>query len=253
MLGVLIFALAQWYDHRTSHYRIIVSPERIAAMMAAHRQQFGTDPDARTRRALIDRYIESEMLLREARARNLDRDDEIVRRRMVQKMQFLLDDIDTPREPTDDELRAFHRQHAASYREPGKISFSHIYFVDRQRAEATLATLPDTVERAPERSDLFAGAFDLARIDGERAVRLFGSSELTAKLFAAPPHRWVGPWRSAYGWHLVRISLVEPATSPAFDVLRSRLREDWRAEQQATAHRDRLSSLMEKYTIERPE
>ena len=56
---------------------------------------------------LIDGYIREEVLVREARALSLDRDDAIVRQHLAQKMQFLLESDAEAAVATDAELRAY--------------------------------------------------------------------------------------------------------------------------------------------------
>src|SRR5260370_1160777 len=66
-----------------------------------HRRRTGALPTADEERALVQRYVDSEVLYREALAEGLDRGDLIVRRRLVQKMEFLLGAGADGREPTD--------------------------------------------------------------------------------------------------------------------------------------------------------
>ncbi len=65
------------------------------------------------------------MLYREGVARGLDHDDEIIRRRVVQKVQFLSQDLATPPAPAKADLRAHFQSHAAAYREVERATFSH--------------------------------------------------------------------------------------------------------------------------------
>ena len=44
----------------------------------------------------------------------LDKDDEIVKRRMAQKMQFLAEDVAAAREPTTAELKGWYEKNSAS-------------------------------------------------------------------------------------------------------------------------------------------
>ena len=67
----------------------------------------------------------------------LDKDDEIVKRRMAQKMQFLAEDVAAAREPTTAELEAGSRRTAPSSAQPPRLSFRHLYFSpDRRGARA---------------------------------------------------------------------------------------------------------------------
>ena len=54
----------------------------------------------------------------------LDKDDTIVRRRLAQKVEFLMDDVSGVTEPDDVTLQAYYDKHAERYREPPRLSLS---------------------------------------------------------------------------------------------------------------------------------
>src|SRR5690606_31157400 len=61
-------------------------------------------------------FVEDEVLYREAMALGLHAADPIVRRRLIQKMRFLLEDTAPIAEPTEAELAAYLKEHAARFR-----------------------------------------------------------------------------------------------------------------------------------------
>src|SRR5690242_17102463 len=118
--GFVLFLAGEAHRRETDPLRIVVTPEREARLVNRYVLQFGSPPEAATRAALVDREIEEEMLFRQGLALGLDRNDELVRRRIVQKMQFLLEDVSPPAEPADAELRAFYSLHADRYTTPAR-------------------------------------------------------------------------------------------------------------------------------------
>jgi peptidyl-prolyl cis-trans isomerase C len=54
---------------------------------------------------LVEQRVSEEILFREALALGLDKDDEIIKRRLAQKMDFLAADIAALQDPSDTELR----------------------------------------------------------------------------------------------------------------------------------------------------
>ncbi|CAN7260782.1 peptidylprolyl isomerase [Phenylobacterium sp. LjRoot225] len=257
--GLVLFAAYEHHRADTDLYRIEVTPQRVAQLVAGYRAEFGGEPSPQRVNQLVDRYVDDEVLYREGLARKLDRDDEIVRRRVVQKMQFLQQDLAAPAEPTESELAAYYRAHRADYVAPAAVGFSHIFFADgaggseiaRRRALAVLASLSDAATRAPDRGDSFPDLYDYSGFSPDAARRLFGDSELSRRLFALPPGRWAGPFRSSYGWHLVRVQTVEPAKIPAFDAVRPRVRDAMVASRQAAANRESFQALRARFTVVR--
>ena len=236
-----------------------MTPERVNKLADGYRQQFGAPPTPQGLKALVDRYVDEEILFRQGQAMRLDRDDEIIRRRVVQKMQFLQQDLASPQEPSEASLEAYYRDHLAHYAQPGRIAFSHIYFsperggdeAARRRAAATLTTLSDAVSRAPDRGDAFADLYDYAAFGPTQARRLFGDGELSMRLFQAPVGHWSGPYRSAYGWHLVRVQSAAAAKVPALSEVRDQVRADVIADAQAEANRKSFAALKARFTVVR--
>ena len=259
LVGLILFVAADAYKRATNVYRIDITPERIAALELSYRQQFGTPPTPAAREALIDRYIDEEVLFREGLAMGLDRGDEIVRRRVVQKMQFLQQDLAPPREPTDQDLRAWYASHLSQYAIPPRVSFTHIFFSPDQggdagaqeRAKAVLARLDGSVKRAPERGDNFPDLYDYTGFGPEEAARLFGATPLVQALFNAPTGRWVGPYRSGYGWHLLLISGRRPPQSPPFDAVRDQVRADRLAAGEAEENHRAFEALKSRFVVVR--
>ena len=63
---------------------------RLASLWQA---QMGSPASEQQLGSLIDSWVREEVMLREALRLNLDRDDTIIRRRLVQKLEFLAEDI----------------------------------------------------------------------------------------------------------------------------------------------------------------
>ena len=207
---------------------------------------------------IVEAYIQEEALYREGKAMGLDRDDEIVRRRISQKVEFLQQDRSLPAAPSDADLARYFDAHAAAYGTPVRTTFSHLYFSTdavgegpaRARAVHALEAL-----KAGATADVGADPFpDLnaySNLAESEAVRLFGDSELAHRLPTAPVGQWSGPYRSGYGWHLVRVDARTPAARPALADVRDQVREDYLRAAQAKANAQALARLKTRYTVVR--
>jgi peptidyl-prolyl cis-trans isomerase C len=259
LVGLVLFVAAERHRTATDVYRIVVTPERVAKLTNAYRLQFGADPTPAGLEVLIDKDIDEEVLYREGVALKLDRDDAIVRRRVVQKMQFLEQDLAAPAEPTEAELQRYYPSHLARYATPEKVSFSHIYFsadrggdqAARQRAEVALAGLDDGTTRAPDRGDSFPDLYDYSSFGPDQAVRLFGDGEFSHMLFKAPVGHWAGPFRSSYGWHLVRVQSKAASRTPPVSEIRDQVRDDAIAAAQVISNEKSFQALKARFTVVR--
>ena len=259
-IGALLFVLyGVMHDRREpTSDTIAVSAAQISLFQEQWRQQQGRPPTQPELQWLIDQYIREEVLSREAKALGLDRDDTIVRRRLAQKMDFLVADIAALAEPSNEQVRKFFTTHAEQYREPVKLSFTHIYFnpddrrghaqQDAERVLAKLRAEEHLLPRAPERGDHFMLSADYAQRTQVEVAREFGQA-FAEQLFATPLGQWEGPIESGYGVHLVRIQERTAATLPEFDTVRTKVKDDFIAHQRQEASESAYQQLRERYKI----
>ena len=118
VLGALVFAAARYFDSDASRYRIDAGPGQRARLETTYRQQYGVAPSAEQLQYLLNQYVRSEILFREGLAMGLDRDDEIVRRRVVQKIEFVNQDLDLDAEPDEAALVGYFKRHETRYSAP---------------------------------------------------------------------------------------------------------------------------------------
>ena len=85
------------------------------------------------RRLLMIEYGREEALYREALILGLDRNDQIIRQRLVQKMEFVAAAMIAAK-PID--ANAHYEANLESYRAPVRLSFTHLFFREREDALA---------------------------------------------------------------------------------------------------------------------
>ena len=108
--------------------RIVLTENDLSQMTIATLAQGRPAPTIEQMRNLLEAKIREEVLCREALTMGLDKDDIIAKRRMLQKMDFLAEDLSDLREPSRDELQAWFRNNAQRFAYPPRISFRHLYF-----------------------------------------------------------------------------------------------------------------------------
>ena len=90
-------------------------------------------------RSLVEQKVTEEILFREAVALGLDQDDQIIKRRLAQKMDFLAADLAALEEPTDAQLADWYSKHSDRFALPPHASYRHLYF-SRTNAEGARTT-----------------------------------------------------------------------------------------------------------------
>jgi parvulin-like peptidyl-prolyl isomerase len=216
-------------------------------------------PDAAGLRALADQEAMQRILAREAMAFGLEEGDEIIERRLAQKMDFLLADLAQLEPPTREELAAWYAANAERFTLPPRASFRHLYFSPdargddgaRAAAEATLVEVADRPIDAPDlaaRADRFMFQDFYGGRSPEQVSKEFGPG-FAADIFALAPGGWHGPIRSGYGWHLVRLDTLEPARVPALDEIEADVRAAWTGERYGEIRRRAEDDMRARYTI----
>ncbi len=260
VLGAAVYATASQFDTESSRYRIDAGPEQRARLEATFQQQYGAPPTQAQVDYLLAQYVRSEILFREGLALGLDRDDEIVRRRVVQKIEFLNEDTLAEGNVDEQQLEQFFTSHALRYAAPATTAFTQVYFsVDqggdeaaRARADATLKQL-SRKHAAPDSTaalgDLFATGNQFDAVNATEAASLFGDSQVSVALFTAPIGEWAGPFRSGYGWHLVYVTGRQTAHAQSLDAVRDRVKADFIAATRARQNEDEFRRIASKYRI----
>jgi hypothetical protein len=231
---------------------IVVDAAQVDYQRNLFHSQFGYYPDAARQRELLDSYVREEMLHREALRLGLDTDDEIIRRRLVQKMEFLLTDATVVPEPTPAQLAAYQARHAARFERPARVSFEQRYFGDAPESRArALTALRKSAVRGNVTGEEFALGETFSGVEPDAALRAFGSSPLSRALFDAPVGVWSGPYRSGYGWHLVRVTARTGAVTPPLAGVRDAVKDAWVREFRERALQARFAELAQRYRVVR--
>lgn len=189
--------------------------------------------DAEGQQSWIDRYVREEALVREARRLGLDRDDDLIRRRLVQQMEFIAEDLADQASPvTRAELEAAYRERAEDYREPGVVTFTHVFVRDGDGARNRIDALGARLAAPGDASHASLGdRFLYHRRYVERTLdevdSHFGGevAEALGRL-EVDPRAWQGPLQSDHGWHFVKLTARVDAVLPSLESVESALRRD---------------------------
>jgi len=251
---------------------LVIDAARVRQVRDDYQRATALAPTAADERTLVARAVDEELLYQEALARGLDRDDRSIRWQLIEKMSFLdgadeyggdrdallkraldlgLDRDDTvirrmlvekvrllvkeavAREPVSDaEVRVYLAGHRDAYRQPGRVTFRHVFLSSARRgaklegdARGLLAALRAGT-LSPDEAAACGDAFPLpAELRGQAPVAIaaaFGEP-FAADVVHAPLGAWTGPIVSAYGLHLVRVETVDPGDVAPLASVRERL------------------------------
>jgi hypothetical protein len=256
LLGAALFGFSAWRGDapEAGGERIVVTAEQIAQLREAAALLHGGPPSAEQLQELIEPTIREEIFYREALALGLDENDDEVRRRLVEKMQYLTQDLADPEPASEAELRAFYTASPERFRIPERVSFEQVFFSPSQRAEtverdalAALAELRTGADMSGfgDRTPLRDRYDDAPR---EQVGVLFGE-QIAETLFTAEVGSWDGPFASDFGLHLVRLQARERSRVPPFEEIREQVLATFASVRRQQANEAEYRKLRDRYEI----
>ena len=251
-LGIGLFLLFRFASDRgeVDPSEIVVTSGQIDHIVEVFSKTRQRPPSPAELQGLIDDHVLEEVLYREAIAMGLDKGDTIVRRRMRQKMEFLVDDFASS-EPTEEELLTFLNENTDRFRAEPKSSFEHIVFRhgSGDQAEQLLATLQagGTVDVSTAGDPVPLPAFFDAAPESEIGARFGGP--FTQQLSKLELGVWTGPIESPFGRHLVRIRDRVAGRVPELGEIRGAVKREWLANRRGTAQETLFKQLRSQYVI----
>jgi hypothetical protein len=232
--------------------------------------------------ALVDNFVREEVLYREALALGLDRNDFVIRQRLIQKLEFINRDLtEEMMELTDAEIQRYFAGHRDRYMQPARITFTHIFLGGREdgaraggddagatglddaqgdgdsaisRAESLLAELNArqvTSGDALRYGDELVHGAEFVEQSPEEIASLFGQ-EFSDAVFALDPQpdRWQGPLPSSLGSHLVLIARLTPERMLELAEAEKTVREDARRDRIDERNRAILQEMVDTYDVQ---
>lgn len=243
-------ALLNFMQYRAQAFRPDIFSEQLDAM---------SDPE---RARLVDDLVREEALHREALAMGMDQGDYIIRQRLVQKVEFLLENMaNQALEPDEEVITAWYNDHRDDYRVDAVYTFTHIFFDSVERGPGQARQDATNLLGTPQ---LTAARFNDASTFGDRypflqnyveRTRDFVVNNFTPEFVDAldritPSNEtWYGPFESRYGWHLVMLHQRSEPYIPELDSIRDRVMDDWRYEAVLESRRGAEQQVIDQYDV----
>lgn len=243
-------ALLNFMQYRAQAFRPDIFSEQLDAMSEVERERLVAD------------FVREEALHREALAMGMDQGDYIIRQRLVQKVEFLLENmVNQALVPDEEVITAWYNVHSDDYRVDAVYTFTHIFFDADERGPEQARQDAENLLGTPQ---LAAAGFNDASGFGDRYPFLQNYVERTRDfvvnnftpafvdaLDAVEPSNtaWYGPFESRYGWHLVMLRQRSEPYIPELDSIRERVMDDWRYEAVLESRREAEQQVIDQYDV----
>lgn len=268
LIGAALFLLYDWKGKPASMpggqagtpaAQIIVSRDALEQMSSQFAKTWQRPPTEEEQKGLVEDLVRNEIFYREAIAIGLDRDDEVLKRRLRQKMEFIFEDIASVPEPTDEDLKAFMNKHREKYITDPEMSFRQVYISTDKRGKSAESDARQILAQLTEGADP-GSAGDPTLLEPEVPLsplwdirKQFGD-DFSRSLLDVNPGRWSGPIRSGFGLHLVFVRERVSVRLPDLKEARDMVKRDWTAERQKELKDAAYAKIRGRYAVmvERP-
>lgn len=234
--------------------QIVVSRDALEQMSSQFAKTWQRPPTEEEQKGFVEDLVRNEIFYREAIAIGLDRDDEVLKRRLRQRMEFIYEDIASVVEPKDEDLKVFMKKHGEKYLADPQLSFRQVYINVNKRGSSAESDARQILAQITEGADP-STAGDPTLLEPEVPLsplwdieKQFGN-EFSRGLLEIKPGKWAGPIRSGYGLHLVFVKERRDRRMPDINEVREAVKRDWMAEQQKELKDAAYAKIRERYSV----
>ncbi|PQB05384.1 peptidyl-prolyl cis-trans isomerase [Aureitalea marina] len=256
LIGVALFLL-YWIvsPEQESENQILIDDSDINEIVSKFELQWNRPPNAQELSGLMGEMIQQEVFYQEGLRLNLDHNDEIIKRRLSQKMQFLSNDLADMVQPSEDELQLHLDNNSEKFQTPAFYSFYQIYFSldsgedPKERARFVLdASNGKSFSEMRTEGDPIALKYYYEKITDFNLRRQLGT-EFLISMQQLQTGSWVGPISSGYGYHLVYLEDVVAPKTPPLDEVREEVLADLNYVRQGELKASIFKELLSQYEL----
>ncbi|PKB25265.1 parvulin-like peptidyl-prolyl cis-trans isomerase protein [Novosphingobium kunmingense] len=230
--GAILYVLLAGRPPDAGDRRIVVDEAAVGQLAARFAQSFRRPPSPSELDGMIADHVRDQAYYREALRLGLDKDDEVVVRRMRNKMLALAASEAQVATPTDAQLQALIDESPARFAPGASYTLDQAYLgaddaAGRKRAVQALAQL----RAGAEPTDVALPAPLPAHFTDQPASVLASTlgDGFVAALETASLQQWSGPIASGVGLHAVRVMRRTSPGAPRLADVRQAAENAWRA------------------------
>ena len=231
-------------------HRIVVSQSQIDDMVSQYQANFNRPPTRTELKDLVDRWVRDEILYREGLSLGLDKDDPVIKRRILQKFELIAEEAEQA-DPTDADLSAFLKSHPAEFMRPAVVSFDQLFFDPASTSPKAVDAVKAALAKGADTKRFGQPSMLPAHVEQSSialVARDFGD-DFAKQLAAAPVGHWSGPVASGIGVHLVRVSARTAPELPPLQAVRAAVAREWESDRRTRSSEDSYRKARADYDI----
>ena len=207
---------------------IPVDDQLLTQLNQAFELQFDREPNDIELTNLLVSWYEDEILYQEALSKGFDLDDEIVRRRLIQKYKDFLKTQAFNYVPAEDELKSFYEDNLVKYIKPFNISFSHRFYKRKDSNQ----------------TDVFFSGITFTEVSELKVNSNFGPG-FFQKVLESTDKRI----SSTYGWHEIYDLEIYPEKIITYEDIKENVLNDFMLAHNTEMYEENILKIRDKYEL----
>lgn len=249
LIGALLFLFYGMVNRERDESDIVIDDNLVNELVAKWELKRNRQPTFEELENMIDEYIQQEVLYKEALVMKLDHNDEIVKRRLAQKMEFISDGLAESLQPTKEMLMAYYEENEENYKKDPSYTLKHVYFSDEERTNALADAMKALASKSPETlGDELLVPSAYADASSYQIANDLGSA-FAQRLDSLALGQWTGPVRSSYGVHIVFIEEKKVAGYYAFEEVAEKVTVDYNFDASNDFKAELITTLLKNYSV----
>jgi len=228
----------------------------VEEMLASMGQNAATYDNPKGRAVILEQLINRKLILLDAKRNLFERDaafkEELARVKDELLYNYAIQKAVAGTRVTDDEVKSFYEENRANFVSRESIDVSHILVEDEDRCADIKRQIEEGVVSFEDAASKYSTC--PSRESGGslgEAVRGQFVPEFEEAAFSAEPGTIVGPVKTQFGYHLIRVNSKSPSETMKFDDIKEQLRVSIMQDKQQKAYQSKVRQLMIMYPVDK--
>ena len=257
LIGAFLFLLFHLINNsqQNSKEEIIIDTNELKGLTAKWEMQWKREPTQEELSNLILQNVRQEVFYQEALKMNLDHNDEIIKRRLSQKMEFLSNDLANLTQPNDAELETYFQEHSEKYMLPYSYSLYQLVFTydNHKNPVEALKTVMEvsnelSIQDLQNKGDQLPFPYHFKTTNSDALASQLGTV-FSDNLENLELNKWVGPVSSGFGEHMVYITQRIAPRLPDLSSVKTLVLRDYQYEKQKEVNDAIFKTLKKNYRV----
>ena len=238
----------------TAIRQIIITSEQLKQLESGFSNTWLRLPTEIEMEGLIADQIRNEVFYREALAMGLEENDQVIRNRLRQKLELLMDNMASVNVPSQQMLEAYLQENTDDFKKDYQVSFIQVFVNPELHSDPQVLAenLLDQLQDGASPEDLgdrTLMGYVFPEYSQTDVGRRFGT-DFARQIMLVKSNDWNGPLNSGIGFHLIRIDHFESGTMPELSEIRSSVEREWMARQKSELKAAAYEKLLEGYDVQ---